>query len=739
MTLANLKLQNSLHGLKLTKDAFEDLEKLTKKAIDNKICDRTKDFRGYQSVYIITKYKVKYQGKEVNIYIPISDMEDARAKKQKKTTKKADYVYQIGLDGTKTYGDALGYHGKIDLGIYNQKILIDLDASDEDLKLLKLARDVFYDTYSRFLSSNSTKIFSSAAFKKALDRELKSGTIFKSARGSYHVNVHGTHFFSNLFEVLGMQDKLKELNRGIEKVKNLDPDKFNKYLLKVISVIELPEYNRRLALLGARSHEVRDFNRSSTSYSRAVYVDCITSDESLYNYLDEGRDLYYHNICSKISAKYYQANQIPSLTSPDLVFLEEGSKIPDRPESLIDVARKIPGNLKAATNADLEQSLATILIEEARKQRAAQRLSTRAKALKDRVSTITETIPVILNDMKFYSDRIEYQDQVFKTSLKTCKSMLKELLSIYGESRLIFDNFFAYFISTIEEKTKEKKAKSENTIGNVEANFEIKGKSDLYYINDIRVNKGELSAAFRQALCYDKQDQFNAFLKAVSKCSLFLHNILANGITLDLHNEWENTILTVKLNIVREKNKNFIKLGKTNYPIKNVRTLKNKQEKTRSEYIGGKYISYNLTVDDFMTLLGSSNMANITNVAVFKQILKEGQESYKNAIEKSKKLLESTEKTLKLTEVTKAVQGRNRSGYVITGVSGKQYFVDSGDDSRGAHNSHYPVFTWPEGHPICIVDKTSTVHQPGKDALVNRLFALKNDKFVAREIGTLRV
>lgn len=80
-----------------------------------------------------------------------------------------------------------------------------------------------------------------------------------------------------------------------------------------------------------------------------------------------------------------------------------------------------------------------------------------------------------------------------------------------------------------------------------------------------------------------------------------------------------------------------------------------------------------------------------------------------------------------------------REGYIITGTSGKQYFVDASDTATGPHNNHYPVFHFPSGGPICIVDKANHLAQVGKDALVNRLFALKNDTFVAKQITTLNV
>lgn len=728
-SLENLKLQNDLHSLGITEGQFKEIERIIKAAMESHVL-KFKSLHGYNDLVIWTKFKVKYHGYNQNIIIPLYHLLNLQEKAVKQKKKNVNYNYvDLRRDNP---GDK--YHSLIKVGSYGQVFYVPPDISEKDLDVITKFKNNYPTIFNNYLATKDRILKDSQPIPAYLKRAFGKGEI---PDRETHRNRDSVFNIRKTLDLIGLDKERDLLDKIVEEAQTKDL-KFNRYLYKIVDVLEIPGFNRRIAIVAQAFASVKLNNK----YVPVLWYISANSDQPIYNFLDKGRDLFYRNPPVSM-LRYTYAGYVPQISEyPEIIFLEEGAKLPDDPKQLEKIGNELPGQSPTVTNADLEQKLASVLAQEMREKRQTDREKIRANALKERVSKVTDTIPIIINDIKFYSDRIEYEDQKFVTSVKTCKSMLRELLRLYGEQRLIFDNFLAYFLGIIRENTLALKTTtklSTSTIGNVEVRFESKSKSSLYYVNDKRINKGELTDILRQALCFDKQDQFDAFVAAVSKCSLFLHDILANGITLDIYNEWGGSCLTIKLDIVRENNKNYIKIDKKTYQIKNVRTLKNKQKKIYHEWTSNGNISYNLSTGAFLELLANPNIANIKDVKIYKAIIKAGQDSFKNAIEKSKKLLESAEKTLKLKLETRQVQGRKRTGYLITGASGKKYFVDADDKSTGAHGAHYPVFHMPSGQAICIVDKSSSVNQPGKDALVNRLFALKNDKFVAREISTLRV
>merc|ERR1711881_351187 len=75
------------------------------------------------------------------------------------------------------------------------------------------------------------------------------------------------------------------------------------------------------------------------------------------------------------------------------------------------------------------------------------------------------------------------------------------------------------------------------------------------------INSKELEEVLRQALCFQTQEQFDHFLETVSKCSLEIHKVLANGIRARVRDEFLGTTYSIKLPMIRKKNKNYICIG----------------------------------------------------------------------------------------------------------------------------------------------------------------------------------
>ena len=77
------------------------------------------------------------------------------------------------------------------------------------------------------------------------------------------------------------------------------------------------------------------------------------------------------------------------------------------------------------------------------------------------------------------------------------------------------------------------------------------------------------------------------------------------------------------------------------------------------------------------------------------------------------------------------VEGSTIPGYVVNGNI-RSYFVEADLDNI----NRCRVYSYPDMRYICIVDKTPD-QQEGVDAIVNRLYALKNDSMLATQISTL--
>ena len=102
---------------------------------------------------------------------------------------------------------------------------------------------------------------------------------------------------------------------------------------------------------------------------------------------------------------------------------------------------------------------------------------------------------------------------------------------------------------------------------------------------------------------------------------------------------------------------------------------------------------------------------------------------YLNELDEANSLIEASIQAL--TSILKT------NGYEVKGNSGKIYFVIEPENNNNNFKI-YEVLPNNNFNYLCIVNKTNKGHI-GKDALVSRLYALKNDTLVAKDIYTLKV
>ncbi len=235
------------------------------------------------------------------------------------------------------------------------------------------------------------------------------------------------------------------------------------------------------------------------------------------------------------------------------------------------------------------------------------------------------------------------------------------------------------------------------------------------YIENIRINKKEVEEVLKRAICYQKKEDYVKFLEEVSYCSIKIHNILANGLRYDLKNKgyWDRGgAVWTKINVIRKKNKHFLKDGETEYSISDLNSLislQNAQEFNSHIFIKKLLVHTSINSEEKALLL-----------------IKSGLKEYKDSLKRAKLLLKETIKALNISEVTIESEEHNGKGYVVKGKSGNQYFV----------TDSLKVYEYPKMRYICIINKSGN-NLCNNDLLVSRLYALANDQEMKTHIYTL--
>lgn len=492
---------------------------------------------------------------------------------------------------------------------------------------------------------------------------------------------------------------------------NLTPE--NNWKLGTIDCV-LEGLIRRVALVKVAVNSYNGFVENIDAFVSSLNTDPV------YNVLDAGRNVF--------AKRNYNRYSLPKDISRELVYT-----------NVVKTQYSLPiGELKALLQREFsskepgtvvtEADISNIVLLDTRSKKA-------TKVKEEKLNKALETIKfnlrkidsgpkddfTTINDMKVYRDRVEYDGEIFKAeTIKPTEPFLAYMTATRSINDFNFNMYLNQFIKRIIRGT------CKATIGTIDVNFEIRnnGKAVLFYINGYKIVKSEVEQVLRQALCFEKTEEYDKFLKKVSQCSLKITNLLNNGLQFAIaSSRYASTSTIINLKIERDKNKNFLVLDdKTKFQISNINAL---------------IRSMSISVVDLINVLTDPKVTTLTDRDTAMKLMIKGKTRQEDAIKKSEELLRNTEKVLKLEESQEVINGTTINGYLVVGASGNKYFVDSSDKSIGSHGGHYPVYSLPSGQALCIVDKASHLSQIGKDALVNRLFALKNDKLVAKHISTL--
>lgn len=337
--------------------------------------------------------------------------------------------------------------------------------------------------------------------------------------------------------------------------------------------------------------------------------------------------------------------------------------------------------------------------------------------LKDKIESIKSGKKLILNGMTITKDSINYEGQELKRDNEPdwVYNVILSLSRAHQFDDINWDSVFEEFLHGSSSKTNKGK------IGDVEYSVKFDTStnsagidSTKTYINEYRINKGEITECLRRAVCYTEQADFDEFLSNVSSCSLKFHRYLQTGVDFEVSGIRHNEGFAFKLPLERRKNLMYIVLGENEYKVRDTNRLINMQN--------------NRDLGEIMELLLGDKVIEGLTIDDAKNVLKLAKIEYQDAIDKSKKLLDETEKTLKLIK-QQNIQMNGvtvKEGYIVNGKL-RQYVVENDEACK--------VYEYPTGRYICIVDKSTS--QAGKDKLINRLYALVNDHALAKDIHTL--
>jgi hypothetical protein len=470
--------------------------------------------------------------------------------------------------------------------------------------------------------------------------------------------------------------------------------------------------NRRLVLMATLGGNFRGYNYRYRSYNALSWqILDVPHDNPAYNYIDVGT--YATEFGDQIPGSIQFDQTIKSLPkSIEPIKHAIGRKkdiIHIFDQNAIDKANK-KYMLKMAMEKDSED----------KKEQVKLKINTRIKNI--------DKQPLKLNEATFSFDQIEYSGQILKSDSVDIRELLESLYRYHDLDDINYDRAFEMFISQLIGKVMKKYNDDITaTIGDIDVTLLQKHGTNktgsryaVYYINNIRINKDEFEPVLQRGACFEDVPTYNKFLKQVSECSLKIHGLLDRGIDVKVRSPLKNEMIILKLEMIRRHKRQHLKIGKEIFLIKNTTRIVNLPKK---EYL-----------DDVIdVLLNPDNVEGVTP-ANLKTLVIQARQAYTDAIEKSKILLETTIEKFNLEKTTVTSKNSNFTGYIVPGKI-KTYFV-AYDNNK--HTNGCGVYTYPDMNYVCIVDKTPN-QQVGVDKFVNRIYALANDKLLAKQIHTLNI
>lgn len=495
---------------------------------------------------------------------------------------------------------------------------------------------------------------------------------------------------------------------------DLEPPK-NKFLSKVAFVYE-----------GKNERYVGFIRQSNSDYGKnsEVVVMSFTPDSPVYNYLDKGRILFWPwrnegsmcffwddlsedvvdeaylrkmNVSGLITAEQYKQ----AVRKFELKVMQERKEAELKNEMLKSIEKKFKGgseNFKTFTHSGI--TFSKHLFEY-----AGQKIGFVENPIEDR------TMLPFYETVKFDAERIDFNELFL--------SFVRHLINYHSDA--------GFRICVGDYTIKYESSKSTND-------------ANLSYINDVRINNGEIRDVLERALCFETQADYDGFIKQISKCSLRFHELMASGLIVEVvpfgQSQWNKSKdwFTCRFNMKREKNRGYLyyfkdgddgKKTEVKFAIKDTNKLLSVlgYNKSGNRYGAERVVKFTELGNYFTDALGIGPIE-------FNELLKDAVKEHVRVQKRSEELLEKAIKTLGV----KKIEVKGQKGYLIKGQM-SQYFV-SGDGDGNHGGAAGKVYKYPSMAYVCMVEKTG-VKRVGNDLIVNRLYALANDSVLVKEISTL--
>jgi len=497
-----------------------------------------------------------------------------------------------------------------------------------------------------------------------------------------------------------------------------DKNNLHNYLGRIVAVFTDPLGNRFAVfkVYGTESYYVKAGTILGTMY--------VQPDEEEYNYIDPGRFFVHPDT---IGFKMACGERILCKLdhSRDIFFIDEKPIIPKSADIVDDYIRKQKNATRFLNNDQVKRIITQYQARVTQEKETETQEKTKKRKIQQRIRELKNdpNLSFTLNEVKYTRDKFEYAGQTFCASNVPIPALLNDSVRWLELENLSFDVMFANFIERTVQYYKSTIKKG--TIGTVDFTIETrtgftkdKVRYTHTYINGKKINNAEVKDVLNRLLCFTNQADADHFIEQVSKCSLKIHKYLAEGITMNAHDPYLASNVKATFPLIRRNGKHLLALNKKEYPIKNLSKLLT-IENARS-------------TGTVINILSSPDIVEV-DLKDLGQVIEKARSAYEEAILKAQQLLKTTEEkfNIKLEEID--LRGSRRKGYIIKGIL-RDYFVEAHES-----NSHtrYQVYDYPDGNPRCIVDKVGIHEEVGVDRLVNRIYALKNDKYVANQISTL--
>lgn len=507
-------------------------------------------------------------------------------------------------------------------------------------------------------------------------------------------------------------------------------------------------------------------------YYNSEIIYCAPETNPYFNYIDKGHVIVSTSAPDKPESYMFVTNMLTLdmnyimaafVTYPESVkdiLQHNGAFIQakDARANLLRVERAIPARfqeayqkMKAAVQADFEKNTSNVMIGKL---------------------TRNEAPFVDLNNIRISKTRAIYEhvsieadnlaEVVFAALNPNEEWDIFTLINIYTD--WVENSFKALPLNTAGTGFKDKKT-FRFKINDIPLKLECFTDNTRRAINDTLINLDELSKVMRRASCYENEKDYNAFVQEVGRISLYVRDILSNGmpvktVFLDVDansygkpatqrhpklrftkkvkskTQTEDTGFYLVINHLDDKGK----ITKTtNRRIgKFVEFIRKVEQVNKKHYVGYHTNEYTRTHEGGYEPRDSKpNRCALELLTLMKEYVAAIDEDdtktlvgsiNKERSESEKKSMELLNLACKAVGATKA-EKNGKHGYRVPGQK-RTYFVE--EDSLRVYDNDTNQY-------YCVVNKGNPDAQGvGKDALVTRLYALHNDSMVANLVTTLR-